>query len=132
MPIRYVEKRVNADEKVELVCFLQRALEPADRLQRKVRFASFCVEPGLKVGGNECRMTLRCQRDHCEAMRKGSKRMILFVRRQLRRDEQHFAKLKVLRRALGDGDVSAMNWIEGTAEKGEVHGRQFIRPLPLG
>ena len=57
--------------------------------------------------------------------------MILLVWRQLRWDEQHLAELEVLRRALGDGDVSAMNGIEGTAEKGEVHGKQSIRLMWL-
>ena len=51
-------------------------------------------------------------------MCKGSKRVILLVRRQLRWDKQYFAKLKVLRRALSDGDVPAMYRIESTAEEG--------------
>jgi len=50
-------------------------------------------------------------------MRKGSKRVILLVGRELRRNEEDPAKLKVFRGALRDGDVSAMNWIESSAEK---------------
>ena len=53
--------------------------------------------------------------------------MILLMRRQLGRNEQYLAKFELLRRALGDSDVSTMNRIERTAEEGEVHGTQCIR-----
>ena len=54
MPIRDAEKCVNADQKVKLVGLLERALEPANRLQREVGLAGFSVQLGLKVGRNEC------------------------------------------------------------------------------
>src|SRR5262245_48664387 len=66
-------------------------------------------------------MSLSSEGDHRYSVRKGSKRVILLVRRQLCRDKQYFSKFKVLRRALSDCNVSPMYGIEGTAEEGQVH-----------
>ena len=77
-------------------------------------------------------MPLGSERYHRHSVRKRSKRVVLLMRRQFRWDKQYFSKLKVLRRALSDGDVTAMYRIESTAEEGEVHGRQCIWPMPLG
>lgn len=46
------------------------------------------------------------------------------MRRKLGRNEQDLAKLKSFDRAFSDGDMTAMDGIEGTAKEGDVHAKK--------
>ena len=68
-------------------------------------------------------MPFRGKRHHRHTMRKASKGLLLLVRRQFSRNKQDLAQFEAFSRALGNGDVPAMDRVEGTAEEGEIHGR---------
>lgn len=54
-------------------------------------------------------------------MSKAGEGLVLFMWRQLGRNEEYFAQFESAGCALGNNNVSAMNGIEGTAEKGDIH-----------
>ena len=58
-------------------------------------------------------------------MREAGEGLSLLMRRKLGRNEKNFGQLESFGRALGNRYMPAMDGIEGTAKKGDVHGNEF-------
>src|SRR6201987_4428455 len=101
VPLGDVAERVNADQKEEFVAFLQRLFQAQNGVDGVVgRRQSWCtllhrgklrgrkVDRRLQQRRNKAFFWRRRERDHREAVRKGSERLFLLVRRNVGRDEQ--------------------------------------------
>src|SRR6185437_7211700 len=124
MPFGDTEERIDADQKIQLVRFLQLAFHMPNGFQRVIRLSRFGIQTSFRIGRDKDRMSRSAERNHRHAVGETGKRLMLLVWRKLSRHEQHFAEFKPFDRALGDGDMSAMDRIEGTAEERDVHGRK--------
>ena len=130
MPSGNLEKCIDSNQKVELVRLPQLSLQSANSFQRIIRCARLVMHPRFEIGGDKCWMPLCGERNHSHAVNETGRGLILLVRWGLGGNEQHFPQFESLAGALGDGDVSAMNGIEGTAEEGEIH-RDSLRHRPF-
>ncbi|SPF47418.1 hypothetical protein SBA1_740032 [Candidatus Sulfotelmatobacter kueseliae] len=64
----------------------------------------------------------RGQNHHGKTMEEWRQRLALFVRRNIPRDKVNAVQFVLGERGAGEGDVPAVDWVEGSAKKSYVHG----------
>src|SRR5215469_726985 len=128
---------VDADQKEELVGGLEEFLEAADGVDGVTRkyigdFLTTRVDRGsffwgLEQGGQKGFVGSGGERNHGVAMEEGADRLFLLMGRDIGSNEIDTGELEFLAGGGGEGGMTAMDGIEGTAEKADFHGRRQCR-----
>src|SRR5215813_5504727 len=110
-------KCVNTDQKVQLVRFLQRALEPPYSLDRIV----WLPRIGFQQGRDKPFFVGRCQGQHGKAMLELCERAITFVGRHIRGHKVNQVEIEFCRSSPRNREMAEMNRIECAAKQGQLH-----------
>src|SRR5215470_14966834 len=110
-------KCVNTDQKVQLVRFLENALEPPYGLDRIVWLPGI----GFQQGRDKAFFVGRCQSQHGKAMLELRERAISFVGRHVRGHKINELKIEFFRSSPRNREMPEMHRIKCPAKQGQLH-----------
>ena len=115
-----INKRIEADDKKEVCAGPVHFLKRADGVNR----VGFSCAAKFDIRDRKGGMALDRQPDHDLAMRGRCQSMVLLVWRIAGRNEEDTVQLHGVACLSGDGEMAAMDRIEGSTEKSQTHHRR--------